>query len=181
MQLVKPDKKYYESYVEAAEEYRIHKVQIFPFLDTESMDIFETIKNYEAGVHLPAGWVPATYFWMVDENEFLGEICIRHELTEALLKFGGHIGYGVRYSKWNQGIGTEMLKRTLPYVREVLHLDKVLLTCNDDNCGSFHVIERNGGILWDKIENVIDGEKRLTRRYWITLDNYLCKVQEQGA
>lgn len=170
MQLVRPDEKYYQSYVEAAEEYRIHKVRTFSFLDTESMDIFETIRNYEAGVHLPTGWVPATYFWMVDENEFLGEICIRHELTESLLKLGGHIGYGVRYSKWNQGIGTEMLKRTLPYGRDVLHLDQVLLTCNDDNYGSACVIERNGGVLWDKIEHVVEKEKRVTRRYWITLD-----------
>lgn len=172
MQLIRPDKKYYQSYVEAIEEYHMNDVRIRPFLDTESMDIFETIKNYEKGIHLPNGWVPATYFWMVDEGEFLGEISVRHKLTEALQRFGGHIGYGVRYSKWNQGIGTEMLKRTLPYARDVLHLDKVLLTCNDDNYGSIHVIEKNGGILWDKIEHVIDGDKRLTRRYWIILDNH---------
>lgn len=169
MQLVKPDEKYYQSYVEAVEEYHMHKVQVFPFLDTESMDILEAMRNFEAGIQLPAGWVPATYFWMVEGEEFLGEICIRHRLTEALLEFGGHIGYGVRCSKWNQGIGTEMLKRALPYARDVLRLEKVLLTCNDDNYGSIHVIERNGGILWDKIEHVVEGEQRLTRRYWIAL------------
>jgi predicted acetyltransferase len=50
-----------------------------------------------------------------------------------------------------------------------LPLKKVLLTCKDDNYGSIAVIEKNGGVLQDKIEDVVNGEKRLTRRYWIEI------------
>lgn len=48
-------------------------------------------------------------------------------------------------------------------------MKKILLTCKDDNYGSIAVIEKNGGVLQDKIENVVDGKKRLTRRYWIEI------------
>jgi predicted acetyltransferase len=39
-----------------------------------------------------------------------------------------------------------------------------LITCDDDNIGSQKVIEANGGILQDKINNQ---RGVLTRRYWI--------------
>ena len=38
---------------------------------------------------------------------------------------------------------------------------------DDDNIGSYKVIENNGGVLENKIENEDKGEKFLTRRYWI--------------
>ncbi len=79
------------------------------------------------------------------------------------------MGYGVRYDKWGQGIGTEMLRQAIFYIRENLPLKKILLTCKDDNYGSIAVIEKNGGGLQDKIENVVDGKKILTRRYWIEI------------
>ena len=48
-------------------------------------------------------------------------------------------------------------------------LEKVLITCNDDNIGSAKFIENNGGILQDIIKNVVDGKKIYTKRYWIEL------------
>lgn len=169
MELIKPSKEFIKSYQNAVEEYRLHQVNSYEFLDMPADKLLEYVKNFESGHNLPEGWVPSTYLWMVDENEFCGEINIRHALTDALLHFGGNIGYGVRYSKWNQGIGTEMLELALKYAKEYLALDKVLITCNDNNYGSVHVIENNGGILQDKIENIIDGKRRITRRYWINL------------
>jgi len=46
-----------------------------------------------------------------------------------------------------------------------LGIEKVLLTCSDDNIASAKVIENNGG----KFERFTkkDGEKK--RRYWITI------------
>jgi len=48
-----------------------------------------------------------------------------------------------------------------------LGLDRVLITCDDDNVRSARIIERNGGVLEDKIP----GNERdvLKRRYWIEL------------
>lgn len=169
MKLIKPNKKYAESYYRAAEIYKEKNIKLYEFFDIPFEQIAEYTENMEKGKNLPKGWVPATCLWFVDEQDFLGEISIRHELTENLERLGGHIGYGVRYEKWGQGIGTEMLRQGILYIRENLPLKKVLLTCKDDNYGSIAVIEKNGGVLQDKIEDVVNGEKRLTRRYWIEI------------
>jgi len=70
MELIKPNKKYYESYTEAIEEYVANKVSTYSFLDIDSYDIFEYIASSEYGKNLPDGFVPATYLWMVNEDEF---------------------------------------------------------------------------------------------------------------
>ena len=90
--------------------------------------------------------------------------------SPTLRKFGGHIGYEIRYSEIRKGYGTKMLAMALPYCKNVLHLDKVMITCDDDNFGSQKVIENNGGILEDKVINRLDRGTILTRRYWIELN-----------
>lgn len=169
MELIVPCKKYYSSYIEAIQEFSNHKVDTYEFLDASKYDIFEKIQNFKTGKNLPLNYVKATYLWLVEDDEFIGEVSIRHELTDSLLCFGGNIGYGIRYSKWNKGYGTIMLSLALKYAKEVIGLDKVLITCNDNNLGSAHVIEKNFGVLQDKIINVIDGVERITRRYWIEI------------
>jgi predicted acetyltransferase len=169
MELIAPSRKYYDSYVNAIHEYNNHGVKTYAFMDIENGDIFEKFEDARIGRNLPENYVPATYFWLVDKDEFIGEISIRHRLTDSLLRFGGNVGYGIRYSKWNHGFGTAMLSMALVYAKEVLGVDKVLITCNDSNFGSARVIEKNGGLLRDKIINVIDGAERVTRRYWITM------------
>jgi len=169
MELVKPSEKYYQSYIEAKEEYKQNNVDTYDFYEVPKDELFKKMEDYRTGNNLPEGYVKATYFWLVDNDEFIGEISIRHSLTDSLLRFGGNIGYGIRYSHWNKGIGTIMLSRALVYAKDVLGLNKVLITCNDNNCGSARVIEKNGGILQDKIINTIDGVDRLSRRYWIEL------------
>ncbi len=44
----------------------------------------------------PAAWVPVTALWIVEGESYLGRVSLRHRLTEHLLTWGGHIGYGVR-------------------------------------------------------------------------------------
>ena len=61
-----------------------------------------------------------------------------------------------------------MLKLGLEKAKQ-LGLDKVLITCDDDNYGSIGVIENNGGILENKVRNVINNKEVITRRYWIKL------------
>ncbi|MBA3781084.1 MAG: GNAT family N-acetyltransferase [Nocardioides sp.] len=108
---------------------------------------------------LPEGRVHSDYWWMVDGDEFVGYLAIRHDLTEFLLNEGGHIGYGVRPSRRREGHATRALELALVRAREI-GLDRVLLTC-DDNTPSLRTIERNGGVL----EDIRNGK----RRYWISL------------
>lgn len=167
IKLIEPSKKYLPSYVEAREEYLNNGILTYPFVDTENCDIFRKFDDYRHEHNLKPGYVGADYYWLVDEGRerFIGEICIRHRLTDALLRYGGHIGYGIRYSEWNKGYGTLMLRLTLEKAKD-RGIEKVLITCDDDNIGSARVMEHNGLVLHDKIENIIDGERIITRRYW---------------
>ena len=167
IQLVFPNEKYLDSYKKAIEEYKENNITTYNFKEITE-DMFEQIENNRKGINLKPGRVASTYYWLIENNEFIGQITIRHELNDDLLNYGGHIGYGVRYSKYNQGYGTLMLSLALKKSKE-LGLDKVLITCNDDNYGSARVIEKNGGILENKVKNIIDGEEIITRRYWINL------------
>ncbi len=169
MKLIFPNEKYLKSYNEARQEYIDNNVTTYDFMDSTKKDLFKTIYNFRHNIDLPTNYVPSTYLWLVEDDLFIGEINIRHYLNELLNRYGGHIGYGIRYSLWNKGYGTFMLKEALLYSKESLGLNKVLITCNDDNSGSSKVIEKNGGILQDKIVNHIEGVDKLSRRYWITI------------
>ena len=105
-----------------------------------------------------AGYVPATAWWWIDGDEYLGLIRVRHRLTPQLLENGGHIGYHVRPSARRRGHAAAMLRAVLPEVR-ALGLERALVTCKAGNLASRRVIESNGGVLEDQ-----RGE---TLRYWI--------------
>jgi predicted acetyltransferase len=54
---------------------------------------------------------------------------------------GGHIGFGLVAKHRRRGYGTEILRQSLVIARAV-GIDRVLVTCDDDNVGSAAVIER---------------------------------------
>ena len=94
----------------------------------------------------------------------VGAVNIRHDLNDYLLKYGGHIGDGIRPSERRKGYATEMIRLALEECRE-LGLTRVLMTCDKNNIGSAKSIIRNGGIL----ENEVLGEGSIKQRYWIAL------------
>lgn len=110
------------------------------------------------------GRVHTTYWWIVEDRTYLGAINLRHTLNDFLLRAGGHIGYGIRPSARGRGLATWALDAVLTEAGR-LGLERVLVTCDDDNLGSARTIERNGGVL----EDVRDSEVGRKRRYWIDL------------
>ncbi|WP_030675374.1 GNAT family N-acetyltransferase [Streptomyces cellulosae] len=106
----------------------------------------------------PEGFVPATWFWYVDGDAYLGRIQVRHRLTDHLRDYGGHIGYGVRAGARRRGHATAMLREVLPHAR-ALGLERVLVTCDTTNVGSRKVIEAGGGEFED--------ERGGKLRFWI--------------
>ena len=49
-------------------------------------------REQEAGRQLPDGYVPQSVYYLVRDGRILGELGLRHRLTEKLLEYGGHIG-----------------------------------------------------------------------------------------
>lgn len=165
----KPSEKYKDSFVEGIQELfsdgwhtdrseSEHKDKINNF-----EKYIQSLEDGEKGIGLPEGYVPHTQFWIIDNDEFIGEIDFRHKLNDNLEKIGGHIGYAIRPKYRRQGYASFATEEVLKYAHD-FGLDKVLITCDDNNIGSIKVIEKNGGILQDKIDN---GKEVLTRRYWI--------------
>ena len=116
------------------------------------------LADAEENAPRPAGWVPATTLWWVDDDTFLGRLAIRHRLTPHLLEAGGHIGYDVRPTARRRGHATAMLRAALPVVAH-LGIDPALITCDVDNVGSRKVIEAAGGRFEDR--------RGIKLRYWV--------------
>lgn len=118
---------------------------------------------------VPSGYVPAmTYLYTeIDRNVIIGIVNIRLALNDYMEQFGGHIGYSVHPDYRGFGYGHAQLKAALIQAK-ALGLDKVLITCDDDNLPSSKVIEAQGGVLENKVEHPEFG---LIRRYWIDLES----------
>lgn len=163
--LVKPSVKYKRSYLRALRE-SIHETQVTRIKDPQGdFPLFvRRYKDFAEGKNLPRGYVPASMYWLVDRNTFIGWVDIRHRLTPKLRRFGGHIGYWIRPRMRKQGYGKVILRLGLKKAK-LMNIKKVLVTCDLKNIPSRKIIESNGGIFFDVIR-LESGKKE--RRFWIT-------------
>jgi predicted acetyltransferase len=128
-------------------------------------EIVEHLAAWARGERLPAGWVPCTTSMLEEDGELLGVVNLRHELTDALRRCGGHVGYSVRPSARSQGHAARLLEAAKEQAR-ALGLERILVTCDTDNLASARVIQKCGG----EVDDVIEGPAgRRTKRFWIAL------------
>ena len=119
----------------------------------------------ETDAAVARGFVPATLFFLQGTaGRLLGAIHFRHYLNDRLKANGGHIGYGVRPSERKKGYARVMLTLLFKKLAD-RNVERVLITCDDENAASARVIEKCGGVL----EGKVVFEEVLTRRYWITI------------
>lgn len=173
LKLIEAEEKYLEqykeAYIEALKQIELGNIKVHDmmFLNPEENNIVQVFKDSRDQSKLPSHYAPSYDFFAVDDDKFIGVIHIRIRLIDNLMRYGGHIGYGINPKYWNMGYGKQVLKLGLEQFKHLIEEDKVLITCDDDNVGSYKIIESNGGILENKVENEDDGERFLTRRYWI--------------
>ncbi|UEL28169.1 GNAT family N-acetyltransferase [Pseudarthrobacter sp. L1SW] len=166
--LTTPDVRFHSSWLDAAAEFDGARqdgagADGWPLEELKDPQFFGRFVDWLVKDALPEsprkpGYVPCSYLWIIEGETFLGSLAIRHELTDFLLNEGGHIGYSVRPSARRRGHAARALAEALPIARE-LGIQRVLLTCDEDNAGSRATIERNGGIYQDT--------RNGKRRYWI--------------
>lgn len=136
-------------------------------------DPAEWLEQTESLLHkdtVPTNWVQSTQFIYVRQNDstIVGMIQVRHYFNDFLEKFGGHIGYSVRPSERRKGYATKMLHDCLPFCKRI-GLEKVLVTCDDDNIGSRKTIISYGGLYESTVFE--PDEKVNLQRYWIDLSH----------
>lgn len=113
------------------------------------------------------GKVPAHVYLAIRQcdGRLVGIIDLRHHINHPILGlWGGHIGYSVRPDERGKGYATEMLRLNLDNCRR-LGLDRVMVTCSQNNPASERTILNCGGVFEKEVP--VDGER--IRRYWITL------------
>ena len=147
LKMVLPDEYYLPSVRQAVAEYKAEpsKFEIYAVskmiaaADNDFADYFKTTENERLGIGIAAGFVAHTVFWLVDGDKYIGTFDLRHELTPALEQVGGHIAYQIRPSEQRKGYVSAGLKLCLEKAKE-RGLDKVLVTCEEDNVGSYTVM-----------------------------------------
>jgi len=127
------------------------------------------LKLFEKKESVPPGYSLGFEYVYLDGDEVVGMINIRPEALDHpyLKKYGGHIGYSVKPSRRKNGVASNMLKDALKLCKEKFGLQKVLITCKEDNEGSRKVIMNNGGVFEGKIS--YPPEDTMIERYWISL------------
>ena len=133
----------------------------------DNIDSFLTkLKQNKHQAFLRPGLVPQTTFGVFDGSRLVGGFNLRHRLCETLLQHGGNIGYLIRPSQRQKGYGTALLSLALKEAKAI-GLEKVLVSCREENIFSSKVIEHNQG---RRDKDYFDESSNTTyRRYWINL------------
>lgn len=116
------------------------------------------------GVGLTEGRVPADFLVAEVDGVPVGRVSIRHRLNDYLLEAGGHVGYAVAPEFRRRGYGTAILEQAVERLAAI-GVERVLVTCDEDNAASAGTIEKTGGVLEDVRPNPDGGKAK--RRYWI--------------
>jgi tagatose 1,6-diphosphate aldolase len=100
------------------------------------------------------GYVPAYRFKMKRagrDGEELGSIELRVGNTERLVKYGGHIGYGVRPEHRGNRYAARACRLLLPLARSH-DMQTLWITCNPDNIASRKTCELVGARLVEIVD-----------------------------
>ena len=164
MRLVSPSAQWQSAFLEMARDCEAAGEHRYALALHDFDTYMREVDAARRGENLPDGWVPKTEFWLENDGRIVGCVRVRHALTPGLENEGGHVGYNVRPSMRRLGYGTAMLRLALAEAR-ALGVDRICVTCDDDNVGSANVIERNGGVL--STRGVSPKTGKAIRQYWI--------------
>ena len=103
-----------------------------------------------------------------NDNKIVGSINVRWNLNEEMLKFGGHIGYGIRPTERRKGYNKINLYLGMIEAQKI-GLEKVMLGCDVENIASNKSIEALGGELERTEVDPYDGI--LTNIYWLNVND----------
>ena len=112
--------------------------------------VLPRLMMHEHPVDMPDWFVPATYYYLWDDDTLIGEFRIRHHLTDTLRTGAGHIGYSIKKEYRGRGYGTKGLSLTLELARAIVPEEEIYLRVLKTNIPSFKVMLNNGAYIADE-------------------------------
>ena len=137
MELVAPAARYRDSYL-AAEHELLAAGELATPLPFD--DHLRALAAQQAVVEL----------WLVEGDEYLGKLQLRPQPEPEQ----GHFGCKVRPSQRRRGLALHMCTLALPRLAP-LGVDPAFATCAPDNAASLRIVARLGGVLIDRLPNVL--------------------------
>ena len=134
-------------------------------------DMLKRLENRRNGIKIANRDVPATVYFIIDNNKLVGTIDLRHELNDNYFSRLGHVAYYIKPEERKKGCATKALSLALEKYKKQ-KIEKVLITCLEDNVASRKVIEKNGGKLEKSFYD--DITKKYIQRFWINTMNDKC-------
>ena len=110
------------------------------------------------GEMLPEGYVPATEYFLWENDEIVGLFRLRHHLNSFLREHAGHIGYAIRRDRRGRGLAAGGLALLIEKAKKIIPEDEIYMSVNRDNPASLAVQKRCGAEIHHS-----DGEKHYTR------------------
>lgn len=160
MKLVTPDTQYHAAFCEFVKQYEKIGETRYEKVDLSKEGFAQYVAqliDFSLGKNLPPDRVQGHMFWLIEDDQILGAIRVRHYLNDALRERGGHIGYDIAPNFRRKGYGKIILKLALEEAKALGLKGPFLLTCDKDNIGSVKVIEANGGKLEKIMESIPPG------------------------
>ena len=109
--------------------------------------VLPELMMHENPINMPDWFVPATFYYLWDDDTLIGEYRIRHYLTEALKTGAGHIGYSIKKEFRGKGYGTKGLALTLEIAKSIVPEEEIYLRVLKSNIPSFKAICKNGAYI----------------------------------
>ena len=124
----------------------------------------EEDKNIES---INSNWSNATNYLLVDENNNIyGCSQFRHHIKGNLVNVGGNFAYAIRPSERGKGYGTLQLKLLIEKAKNY-GLNKVLITCRDNNIASKKTMQKFKGTPDTLVKSIYPDI--MEYRYWINI------------
>jgi predicted acetyltransferase len=103
----------------------------------------------EKGINLKDGYVPDTYFFLLEDQTIIGLFKVRHYLNDFLRAGAGHIGYAIHPKFRKCGYATEGLRLAIIELKKIMPAEEteIYLSCNLDNIGSLKAQLNNNAYI----------------------------------